>query len=268
MRSNSVLILLSALFVLTAGSVVTASAEDVSPRRDPLKEIDANSRNSNRDIRVQITAKTSTTIGASMTGRLARFPLRDGDHFKAGQTLAHFDCGVAEGAAARAHAAQDKKKSVLATAQQLRQLGSNSGLELDVATAEAREAAAEVSASQAVLARCDIQAPFSGRVSNVIVHEYQYVTEGTPLLEILDDHELEMELIVPSSWLIWLKPGSRFAVTVDETGHTYQAELIRLSGKVDAVTQSIKVYGRIVGAAPELLPGMSGNALLKPPTSP
>ena len=104
-----------------------------------------------------------------------------------------------------------------------------------------------------------------GRVGAIMVREFQHVSEGAPLLEILDDRNLEMELIVPSRWLAWLKPGLRFTVAVDETGHSYKAEIFRLSGKVDAVSQSIKVYGRLVEPAPELLPGMSGKAQLTPP---
>ncbi len=248
------------------GLILAAAAQAEPPaRRDSFKEIGGEPTAADRDIRVQITAKTATTIGASMTGRLAHFPLRDGDRFKEGQVLARFDCGVAEGAAARARATADKKKKVLETSEKLRQLGSNSALELEIAAAEVHEATAEAAAAQAMVAKCQILAPISGRVGAIMVREFQHVSEGAPLLEILDDRNLEMELIVPSRWLAWLKPGLRFTVAVDETGHSYKAEIFRLSGKVDAVSQSIKVYGRLVEPAPELLPGMSGKAQLTPP---
>jgi len=260
-RCLGVLCLAVALLVLAGG----AQAADAPARRDPLKEFEGDAAATGRDTRVQITARTETTIGASMTGRLAHFPLRDGDRFTEGQTLARFDCGVADSALVRARATQDKKRQILETSEKLRQLGSNSALELAVASAETHEAAAEVTASQAVVARCAIVAPFSGRVAAVMAREFQHVQEGMPLLEILDDRVLELEMIVPSRWLAWFKPGARFAVAVDETGHSYKAELTRLSGKVDAVSQSIKVYGRITEAAPDLLPGMSGRALVSPP---
>lgn len=257
-----------ALLFAAAGLILAMEATAAEPpeRRDPLREIGVESAaGGNRDVRVQITAHTSTTVGASMTGRLANFPLRDGDRFKEGQVLARFDCGVAEGAVARARATHEKKKKVLETGEKLRQLGSNSALELEIAAAEVREAAAESSAAQVIAARCLITAPFAGRVGAIMTREFQHVSEGAPLLEILDDRNLELELIVPSRWLAWLKPGVRFVIAVDETGRTYKAEIFRLSGKVDAVSQSIKVYGRLIEPAPDLLPGMSGKALLTPP---
>ena len=47
-------------------------------------------------------------------------------------------------------------------------------------------------------------------------------------------------------------------MTLNETNKSYQAEITRLGGKVDPVSQTIKVYGRIIDKAAELLPGMSG----------
>jgi multidrug efflux pump subunit AcrA (membrane-fusion protein) len=55
-----------------------------------------------------------------------------------------------------------------------------------------------------------------------------------------------------------LVPGKHFRVTLDEVAKTYQAEITRVGGKVDPVSQTIKVYGRITDKADELLPGMSG----------
>ena len=99
----------------------------------------------------------------------------------------------------------------------------------------------------------------------MFTHNFQFVGVGAPLIEILSDKDLDLELIVPSLWLTWLKPGVPFDVAIDETGKTYPAKITRLSGKVDAVSRSIKIYGKIDNPADTLLPGMSGRALLSPP---
>ena len=78
-------------------------------------------------------------------------------------------------------------------------------------------------------------------------------------MEIINDKDLEIEFIAPSRALPNLKPGKAFKVTLDETKHTYNAEIIRTGGRVDPVSQTIKVYGRIIGNSPDLLPGMSGS---------
>lgn len=72
-------------------------------------------------------------------------------------------------------------------------------------------------------------------------------------------------MIVPSRWLVWLKPDYPFHVEIDETGKTYPARVTRLGGRVDAVSQSIRVFGEITSPAPELMAGMSGKVDIEPP---
>ncbi|MGN6233712.1 MAG: efflux RND transporter periplasmic adaptor subunit [Trinickia sp.] len=217
------------------------------------------------DVRVQLVAETIATIGAPMSGRLTQFPLRDGDRFKQGQALARFDCGEKEAALAHARAVLESRKSVNESKQRLRALGTSSQVEYEVAAADEKQAAADVQAAQSLVGNCTVTAPFSGRVSAVYTHNYQYLQTGAPLLEVLSDASLELEMIVPSMWLSWLKPGSPLKVTIDETGKTYAATLSRLSGKVDAVSRSVKVYAHLEHPSDTLLPGMSGHAAFTPP---
>jgi multidrug efflux pump subunit AcrA (membrane-fusion protein) len=134
-----------------------------------------------------------------------------------------------------------------------------------VSEAEATKARAEVASSQAVLSKCTTSAPFAGRVAEQKVREQQYVQAGQPLLEILDDSVLELEFIVPSKWLVWLKVGSGFQVAIDETGKTYPAKVQRIGAKVDPVSQSVKLAAAIDGKFAELIAGMSGRVLMTPP---
>jgi membrane fusion protein (multidrug efflux system) len=85
------------------------------------------------------------------------------------------------------------------------------------------------------------------------------------LLDVLDDRNLDVELIVPSRWIGWLKPGYRFQVHIDETEKDYSARISRLGGRVDPVSQSIRVSGEITDPATELLAGMSGRTTITPP---
>jgi RND family efflux transporter MFP subunit len=242
-----------------------------APAQDPLHDIapphDATANaGAWPDIRVQVVARTSATISAPMSGQLAEFPLRDGDRFEQSAVLARFVCAEQEGTLAHARALLEEKRQVLSTNHKLRDLGTGSGLEYHVAAAQVDEASADVQTATAVVASCTVKAPFAGRVGSISARPYQYLGVGAPLLDILEDRNLELELIVPSRWMVWLKPGTEFSVAIDETGHIYQAELTRLSGKVDAVSQSIKAYGKLDTAAPDLLAGMSGRATFNPPT--
>lgn len=218
-----------------------------------------------REIRVQVVAETSATIGAPMSGRLVQFPLHDGERFKQGDILAKFFCAEKEGALAHARAVQEGRREVFVSKQKLHSLGTSSEVEFRVAEADAAEATADVQTAQAATDSCVVTAPFAGRVATTFTHNFQFLATGAPLIEILSDKDLNLELILPSQWLSWIKPGTPFQVTIDETRKTYSAQLTRLSGRVDAVSRSIKVYGHIDQPDDALLPGMSGQAKFSQP---
>lgn len=215
-------------------------------------------------ISVQVTAKVSSQIGAPMGGRLMQFPFNDGDRFNAGDILARFHCEQQEAQLARARSELQKRRGILDTNQRLRQLGTWSQMEFQTAAAEVNTATADVSLATAAVEACVVKAPFPGRVAGVSAHNFQYVVPGAPLLDILDDRDLQLELVVPSRWLAWLAPGAPFTIHVTETGADYPAAITRTSGRVEPVSRTIKVYGTIRGAADRLLPGMSGTAVFPP----
>ena len=82
-------------------------------------------------------------------------------------------------------------------------------------------------------------------------------------MKIVGAGPLELHMVVPSKWLTWLKPGSQLAFTVDETGSTLQARVLRISGAVDAVSQTVKVIAAVPQSPAGVLPGMSGRATLE-----
>jgi RND family efflux transporter MFP subunit len=217
------------------------------------------------DIRVQVVAETSATLGAPMAGRLSQFPLHDGDRFKKGEVLARFSCGEKEGVLNHARATLEGRRQVLDSKQKLHNLGSSTEVEFKVAQSDVSQANADVATAQATVSECVVVAPFTGRVAGVYAHNFQFLATGAPLLDVLSDKDLNLEMIVPSLWIAWLKSGTRFNVVIDETGKTYPAHLVRLSGKVDPVSRSIKAYGKFDSPDDVLLPGMSGRALLAPP---
>jgi RND family efflux transporter MFP subunit len=217
------------------------------------------------EIRAQLSPRQYTTLSSEMAGRVDRIATQVGAHFQNGDILVEFDCAVQRAQEQRARAVLTQADRTYTIDQRLVALKSMGQLELDVAGAEVEKAKADVAAAVAMTSKCTIAAPFSGVTVEQKVHAFQYTTPGQALLDILDDHGLEIELIAPSRWLSWLKPGYAFQIHIDETDKNYPAQITRLGGRVDPISQSIKVIGEITGDAPELMAGMSGRATMTPP---
>ena len=212
-------------------------------------------------IRTQLTARNAVTLSSEIAARIVALPVREGDAFRAGQTLVRFYCGLYQSQVHKAEAAVEAADAVLRSDQRMADLHSIGQSELDQAKAHLKEAQAEAAGARQQAGRCAIVAPFAGRVAKRRAAAFEYVTPGTPLLDVVETGHLELQMIVPSKWLAWLKPGGAFTVNVDELGEHYPARVQRLGAQIDPVSQTVAVFGRIEGAAPRLLPGMSGWAV-------
>lgn len=214
-------------------------------------------------IRVQFAARQQTVLSSELSAKIATLKLREGDSFQAGQPLVTFDCGLFRAQLAKHEASAEAARQTLKVNQRLAELQSVGSLEVDQAVARVKETEAEVAAMRTTVSKCTLAAPFSGRVAKVHAEPHQFVAPGNPLLEILDTRRLELQMIVPSRWLAWLKPGQRFTVKVEELDREYTGRVIRTGARIDPISQSISLAGEVEGNHPELLPGMSGWASFK-----
>lgn len=242
-------------FPYAVGNSGAALAATAQPTPDSYGSVDKEGR-----IRTQFTPRNEVVISSELSAKIASLPLREGDAFRGGQTLVGFDCTLFQAQLAKAQATREATRQSLGVSQRLAELNSIGTLEVQQAEARAKEAAAEVAYMQATVGKCSIAAPFSGRIAKRLVANYQYVTPGTPLLGLIESGELELQLIVPSRWLVWLKPGSKFTVQVDELGKSVSAHVTRIGARIDPVSQSVGLTGVADGGGANLLPGMSGWA--------
>lgn len=218
-----------------------------------------------REIRAQLAPHRYTTIAAEIGAKINRLSVKEGGAFKAGQALVGFDCSLQQSQLNKARAALSGAETTFKANKRLAELGSIGKVELEVSEAEVQKNRAEVASMGTLLSKCSIAAPFSGRVAEQKVREQQYVQPGQAIMEIIDDSVLEIEFLVPSKWLAWIKPGTKFQVSIDETRKDYPAQVQRIGARVDPVSQSVKLVATIDGRFPELIAGMSGRVNLAPP---
>lgn len=246
-----------ACIVVSCAMAQAQSTAPVTPPPKPAIE--------RQEIRAQLLPRRYTTVAAEIGAKITRLPVAEGSAFKAGQLLVSFDCTLQQAQLQKAQAELDGASQTLKSNQRLDELNSVGQLELDLSRSAVGKARADVGANQAVLGKCAVSAPFAGRVAEQKVREQQYVQPGQALLDIIDDSVLELEFLVPSRWLSWLRVGGKFEVQIDETRKSYPAKFIRIGARVDPVSQSVKVAAAIDGKFPELIAGMSGRVQVAPP---
>ena len=216
-------------------------------------------------IRAQLSPLNYTTMTAELGAKVQELPFKEGDAFVRGDVLVRFDCSVQQAQLARVRATLAIAARNASTNARLLKLGSISRVEAENSYSELTRAEAEVKELEAIVSKCQIDAPFNGKVVEQRVRSQQFLQVGQPLLDILDSSGLELELIAPSKWAPWLKVGHVFEIHIDETGKTYPAKVTRVGARIDSVSQTFKVAAIVDGEYTDLSPGMSGTISVNPP---
>lgn len=207
-----------------------------------------------------IKAAREAEVSVAVSARIASMPYSPGERFNKGAVLARFDCSRIKAELEALEAARGALETTARTSKELFDYGAAGQLELDKANADVVRADAEARAKKAQLSDCAIYAPYAGYVVERHVQPFETPSAGAPLMKIMDDAPREIKLIAPSRWLRWLEPGAAFTFTVDETGASYPAKVIRVGQSVDSVSRTIELTARFDGQTPGAIAGMSGAA--------
>ena len=254
----------NALTKAFSGNAATAEAVNSAEATQPAPAgFGQGAAQAGQKMRVLIVANKEATIAGRFYGTISKIHVRESERFKAGQPLVSFDCRelAAERAVAQAelrlHNTTNKANAELYAE---KVIGS---LEKNLSQAKVGEADAKIKAVSAKMANCSIAAPFDGQVVELKAKSHETLQPGAPIMLIQNSRDLEAHVHVPSTWLAWLKPGATFQTQIEETGASYQAEVTSVGARVDPVSRTVKIYAKIPGDHPELLPGMSGYAEFK-----
>lgn len=234
-------------------------AADEQTPDDPLF-ISFQTPGTERAVRGVLRARDQAVLSSELAGRIIALPFTDGQDFKKGDLLVRFDCSAYQAQLNAAQAAGRAAREELAHKKQLAALKSVGQFDVAIAEAKHAQSIAEAQVYQVQVNRCNIAAPFNGRVVQRRVQPHESVPAGTALLEIVDNRTLEVQLLVPSSWLGRLKPGTAFEFIPDETGKPLQAQVQRLGARIDEGSQTLLLIGTLPDDADGLLAGMSGTA--------
>jgi RND family efflux transporter MFP subunit len=214
---------------------------------------------SGNEARGVLRARDQAMLASELSGRVVELPFSEGESFSKGDTLARFDCSAYQAQLGAAQAASRGAGEELSHNRQLASLNSVGRFEVARAEAKVAETQSQAQVYQVQVKRCSVIAPYDGQVVERKVQRFESVAAGAPLLSIVDNHTLEIHVLVPSRWMGKLKIGQTFSFVPDETGQPLTATLKRLGARIDEGSQTLLVVASLP-KADGLLSGMSGTA--------
>lgn len=187
-------------------------------------------------------------------------PFRAGMRFAKGDTLVAFDCRRHSAELAAAEATREAARIEVLAKAKLHKHGAIGRSELERAGALYRRAKARAQADAVRLASCKVTAPFAGRVVYLGARPGERPPAGEPVVTIVNDRLLRLEIVAPSRWLAWARPGRTFQFRVDETGRGHAARVTGTGAEVDPRTQTVTLFAALDEPS-GVIPGMSGDAM-------
>lgn len=257
MKDSPRLALLAALLI----APTLANADDLdSLLAEPLMNSQAGTT-APQQARGVLRATREAVLSSELAGRIIALPYAEGQSFAKNEVLVRFDCSAYQAQRQAAEAAARAAREELANKRQLASLNSVGRFEVALAEARQAQAQAESRVYQVQVERCEIRAPFAGQVVSRRARPHESVAAGAPMLEIVDNDSLEIQVLVPSHWQARLAEGQRFTFTPDETGQPLAATVVRLGARIDEASQTLLLVGALPSPLPgRLLAGMSGRA--------
>ena len=211
-----------------------------------------------KEARALVVATEKVAISSEIAARVEKINFLMGEAFDKGDVLISFDCKLYKAQLEVIKADHKSAKIQLKNDKELLDMRSIGELQYQLSESALRKTEAELSIAKLNVERCNIVAPYDGKVMNVYTNVFTSIEQRQTLMDIVGDGLLEAEIVAPSNWLKWLKKDYPVKIIIDETGEILDAKIISLGAAVDAASQTIELKAQFNNKYESLIPGMRG----------
>ena len=102
-------------------------------------------------------------------------------------------------------------------------------------------------------------APFDGVISSTRVRNFEYVSVGEEILQMLDGTEKFFEFVAPITWLADRHIGDHVNIHFEAIQYEIMGSIDRISPQIDPVSQTVRVWAVIDDEANIIPVGMVGQ---------
>ena len=202
-------------------------------------------------------ATESVNITSNVTEKITRIDFEDGQHVKAGATLAVLDHAEEQAELKRAQAVRGERKLALQRLKKLEGRKLTSTDEIDRTRLELEQADASITVIETRISDRVIRAPFDGIVGLRDISVGALVETGDLIATLDDTRLIKLDFSVPSVFLTELKPGLKIkARALALANREYLGEVKSIDSRVDPVTRSIQVRALLPNPDGSILPGI------------
>lgn len=278
MLQTKLTILLTAAALSVAGCTTKAEAPKEKPRGIAVRTVTVESRDLDDALILtgSLRPRAQVQVVAEVSARLLRVLRDEGAPVEQDEVLAILDdtdyrlahdrakAALAVAEANRAHAIveRDRADNLLKTGGITDKDHLAVQVGLQVAEAQMGQVKAEAAIAAEQHSRCQIRAPFTGRIAKRFVDPGTFLTPGTAVFTIVDDSVLEFRAAVPSADYAKVRVGAPVDVTVEALGRAVKGKVARVTPLVEERTRSFEAFVEVPGGK-DLVGGLFARAVVR-----
>ncbi len=209
-----------------------------------------------------IRAARGVELSAETSGEIIAIAVKSGEQVQAGQAILTLNNGTQR-------ANRNRQEANLKLARQLYERDARLIKQKSIPQSQYDRSKANLDGAIAQLAETDAQldnkrivAPFDGTTGLIRVKVGDYIESGTPITNLQDLSELEIDFSVPDRYVPSLRPGLKIAVhTAAFPDRVFNATLSALDARVEIGTRNILARATLTESE-GLLPGMFARLII------
>jgi RND family efflux transporter MFP subunit len=203
----------------------------------------------------------SITVRASREGVAEKVLCRLGDHVTKGQLVVQFDESVLQADLNQAQAALNKDVHELE--RYMRRESSVPKAEILDAQAHVQVDKAQIVARERALEAASMRAPMDGVISELSVHEGEYVGNGTSLMVVVSVTDLRAAADIPADVCTRLHLGQLVQFDAGIFSKPFEGKIDFISPVADTRSNTFSVRALIDDPSRQLRPGLQGQFILR-----
>jgi membrane fusion protein (multidrug efflux system) len=199
-------------------------------------------------------------VTAELSGKVVKIAFEPGSAVKAGDLLVQQDTTSETAQLRSAQASMELARLNLERAKELLPANVITRSSYDNVDAEFKQAAAQVDAIQATIAKKTIRAPFAGRLGIRQVNLGQTLNDGDPIVSLQSMDPIFVNFQLPQQELAKIQQGLMVKLTTDALpGKVVKGTITAINPQVDSATRNIRIQATVANKDERLRPGMFVN---------
>ena len=205
-------------------------------------------------------------VTSELTGKVVKIAFEPGSAVKAGDLLVQQDTSSEAAQLRSAEASMELARLNLERAKELLPQKVITPSNYDSVEAEFKQAAAQVDAIRATIAKKTIRAPFAGRLGLRQINLGQTLNDGDTIVSLQAMDPIFVNFQLPQQELAKIRQGLQVRLTSDALpGETVEGAITAVNPQVDSATRNIRIQATVANTREHLRPGMFVNVTLALP---